>query len=253
LIICQTFQLHDEKRKREDLRRILLDVSTIKANEILSDICVVQSESRDKFIVKSKKIAKESTRLVTFIKSKKTMKESISFATSIEKTHREKRRQFENESTIQTKRFKRDELVEKDEKSVIHVFDDSDVKFRKTRAQTRKKILKELKNVIAVEKQKIEKLENESQTFKKSFTMSDELTARSSKKQTSKSTSFVKSTSVFEKRLTIFKDSKSQSLAQNEHDVLITSFNVLATEFFTMNEAVIKLRKTRNINAFLTI
>jgi hypothetical protein len=202
MIICQTFQLHDEKRKREECRRIILEVSTIKTNESLSDVCVNQSEfeSRVKIDKNSKnqklvKITKKHRRLIT----------------SIEKTHREKRRQFENEFTTQTKRFKRDESFEKNEKSVIHVFDESDVKLKKTRTQTRKKILQELKNVITIEKKRIEKLNNESQTLKKSFIMLNALTTRSSKKQTSKFTNFVKSTSVFEKRLTIFKDSKSQS------------------------------------------
>ncbi len=113
LIIYQTFQLHDEKKKRENLRRIFFDVLTIKTNEILSDISVVQSKSRDKFIVKFKKIAKELTRFVTSIKFNKTAKKLIFFATSIEKFHREKRRQFENEFTIQTKRSNATNLSKK--------------------------------------------------------------------------------------------------------------------------------------------
>jgi predicted SprT family Zn-dependent metalloprotease len=67
LIIYQTFQLHDQKRKRKDFRRFFLDVSIIKANEILSDICVVQLKTRDKLIIKLKKIAKESPRFVTLV------------------------------------------------------------------------------------------------------------------------------------------------------------------------------------------
>jgi hypothetical protein len=67
LIIYQIFQLHDEKKKREDLRRFFFDVSIIKANEILNDIFVVQSKARDKLIIKLKKIAKESIRFVTSV------------------------------------------------------------------------------------------------------------------------------------------------------------------------------------------
>jgi hypothetical protein len=65
----------------------------------------------------------------------------------------------------------------------MHVFDESNVEFRKIRVQTWKKILQKLKNVITIEEQKIEKFtNNEFQTFKKSITMLNELTTISSKK-----------------------------------------------------------------------
>jgi hypothetical protein len=71
LIIYQIFQLHDEKKKRENLRRLFFDVLIIKVNEILSDIYVVQSKTRDKliikFIIKFKKTTKKSIRFVTFV------------------------------------------------------------------------------------------------------------------------------------------------------------------------------------------
>jgi hypothetical protein len=53
------------------------------------------------------------TRFVTSIKFNKTAKKLIFFATSIEKFHREKRRQFENEFTIQTKRSNATNLSKK--------------------------------------------------------------------------------------------------------------------------------------------
>jgi hypothetical protein len=184
LIICQIFQLHDEKRKRKNLRRILLDVSTIKANEILSDICVVQSKTRDKFIVKFKKIAKESTRFVTFIKFTKSAKEFIRFitliakiakefirlSTSIKESIREKRRNSEDDQSFHQKRFKRDES-ENDEEIINLKFDEFDVKFRKTRSQIRKKILKKFKEII----DKSEKHRNDSKTIAKNSIMSSVL------------------------------------------------------------------------------
>jgi hypothetical protein len=41
-LICQTYQLHGEEGEREDLRRVIPGVPTIKANEVLGDVCVVQ-------------------------------------------------------------------------------------------------------------------------------------------------------------------------------------------------------------------
>ncbi len=104
IVICQIFQLHDDERKRKKLRRIIFEVSTIKINESLSDVCVNQSEFESRV-----KIDRDS-------KSQKHVKiteKSRRFATSIEKIHREKCRQFENEFTTQTKRLKRDEFFEK--------------------------------------------------------------------------------------------------------------------------------------------
>jgi hypothetical protein len=251
LVICQTFQLHGEEGEREGLRRTLPGVPTIKANEVLGDICVVQPEPRGKPTAKPKKTAEEPARPATPTKPKKTTEEPAPPATPTEETHRGKRRQSEDEPTIQTKRPKRGELAGKDGKPVIHVSDDSDVEPRKTRAQTRKEILKELEDAIAAGEQETEELGNEPQTPKKPFTMSGGLTARSPKEQTPKSTSSAKPTPVSGKRLTVFKDPEPQPPAQDEHDVLITSFNALAAEFFTMNEAVIELRETRDIGAFL--
>jgi hypothetical protein len=90
LIICQIFQLHDEKKERKDFRQFFFDVSIIKVNEILSDICVVQSKARDKLIIKF------------IIKLKKTSKESIRFVTSMQ--IRSKRRNSKK-NTKSTKAF----------------------------------------------------------------------------------------------------------------------------------------------------
>jgi hypothetical protein len=48
IIICQTYQLHDEKNERKNLRRVIFETSTIKINEVFNDICVIQSKSRVK-------------------------------------------------------------------------------------------------------------------------------------------------------------------------------------------------------------
>jgi hypothetical protein len=40
MIIYQAFQLHDEKKKRKKFRRIILEISIIKINESLNDVCV---------------------------------------------------------------------------------------------------------------------------------------------------------------------------------------------------------------------
>jgi hypothetical protein len=184
LIICQIFQLHDEKKKRKDLRRILLDVSTIKANEILSDICVVQSKTRDKLIVKLKKSAKESIRFVTSIKFTKSAKEFIRLITSIAKIAKEfillstsikestrgKRRNSKNDQSRHQKRSKRDES--ENEKEIINLkFEKFDVKLRKTRVQTRKEILKKLKKIIDAS----EKSQNNSKIMTKDSVMSSAL------------------------------------------------------------------------------
>jgi hypothetical protein len=115
LIIYQTFQLHDEKRERENLRRFFFDVSIIKINEILNDICVVQLKARDKLIIKFKKIAKKSIRFVTFVQIR---------------TKRRNSKKIQN----QQKRIKRSEAFNA-EKEVINLkMNDFDVKFRKTRS-----------------------------------------------------------------------------------------------------------------------
>jgi hypothetical protein len=142
LIICQTFQLHDEKKKRKDLRRFLFDVSIIKVNEILSDICVVQSKARDKFIIK------------LIIKLKKTAKESIRFVTFVQ--IRSKRRNSKKEQN-QQKRFKRSEVLNINEEVINLKTNEFDVKSRKTRSQTRRKIIKKLEITISFKKLKTSK------------------------------------------------------------------------------------------------
>ncbi len=144
MIICQIFQLHDEKKKRKNLRRFLFDVLIIKANEILNDICVVQSKARDKFIIKFKNIVEESIRFVTSVQI------------------REKRR---NSKKIQNqqKRIKRNEILNI-EKEVINLkTNEFDVESRKTRFQIRRKIIKELETAISIK---------EFKTSKKTYIMS---------------------------------------------------------------------------------
>jgi hypothetical protein len=113
LINFQTFQLHDEKREREDLRRFFFDVSIIKINEILSDICVVQSKARDKLIIKF------------IIKFKKTTKELTRFVTSVQ--IRLKRRNSKKEQN-QQKRFKRNEVFNINEEVINLRTNEFDVK-----------------------------------------------------------------------------------------------------------------------------
>ncbi len=269
LIICQIFQLHDEKRKRKNLRRILLDVSTIKANEILSDICVVQSKTRDKFIVKFKKIAKESTRFVTFIKFTKSAKEFIRFitliakiakefirlSTSIKESIREKRRNSEDDQSFHQKRFKRDES-ENDEEIINLKFDEFDVKFRKTRSQIRKKILKKFKEII----DKSEKHRNDSKTIAKNSIMSsvlqNSITSMSKHKKSvsteKKIRKFVITTSQSHRELrtyTFIDEQKEQF--KTEMKLLITTLEIYQKVFWNLNDEVAKLIIERQLKSFL--
>lgn len=52
------------------------------------------------------------------------------------------------------------------------------------------------------------------------------------------------------KNCLVFEDPEPETPKSEDDEVLITSFNVLAAQFFTMNEAVAELRETRKINAF---
>jgi hypothetical protein len=173
IIICQTYQLHDEKNERKDFRRVILETSTIKINEVFDDIYVIQSKSRVKNSRKIKninfiKIAKEFIRFITSIV--KIAKEFILFSTSIKESIREKRRNSKNDQSRHQKRFKRDES--KNEKEIINLeFEESDVKSRKTRAQTRKEILKKLKKIIDA----LEKSQNNSKIMTKNSIMSNAL------------------------------------------------------------------------------
>lgn len=143
IIICQIYQLHDEEKKRKELRRIISEVSTIKINESFDDICVIQSRLEPRA-----KIDK-NTKSHKFVK---ITKQSRRFVTLVEKLNREKRRQFKNEIITQSKRLKCDEFFEKDEEIIFHVFDESNIESRKTRVQTRRKIFQELKKIITIEK-----------------------------------------------------------------------------------------------------
>jgi hypothetical protein len=141
IVICQTFQFHDEKKKRKEFRKNLFNVFTIKTNEVLNEIYVVQSKSRDKRRdEKSIKITKErSNRFIT-----KIAKNQSQFITSQTKEIREKRKNSKDDSQSQNKRQKRDkndEIIDLKNKKF-------DVASRKTRFQIRRKILKKLKNVI---------------------------------------------------------------------------------------------------------
>ncbi len=154
IVICQIFQLHDEKRKRKKFRKNLFDVFTIKTNEILNEVCVVQSESRDKCrdektIKTSKersnrfttKIAKNESQLTT-----KIAKNQSQLITSQTEETREKREISKDDSQSHNKRHKRDKNDE-----VIDLENEKfDIASRKTRSQIRRKILKKLKNVINV-------------------------------------------------------------------------------------------------------
>jgi hypothetical protein len=162
IVICQTFQLHDEKRKRKKLRENLFDVFTIKTNEVLNKVCVVQSKLRDKRRdEKSIKITKErSNRLTT-----KIAKDQSQLITSQTEEIREKRRNSKDDSQSQNKRHKRDKNDE-----VIDLENEKfDVASRKTRSQTRRKILKKLKNVINASN------ENDQTIIAKNSTMFDVL------------------------------------------------------------------------------
>jgi hypothetical protein len=173
IVICQIFQLHDEKKEREELRKNLLDVLTIKTNEILDEICVVQSKSRDKHrdektIKTSKersnrfttKIAKNESQLTT-----KIAKNQSQFITSQTEESREKRKNSKDDSQSHNKRHKRDKNDE-----VIDLENEKfDVASRKTRSQTRRKILKKLKNVINASN------ENDQTIIAKNSTMFDAL------------------------------------------------------------------------------
>ncbi len=135
IIICQTYQLHDEKNERKNLRRVIFETSTIKINEVLDDICVIQSKSRVKNNreIRNINFIKIAKKLIHFITSiVKIAKEFILFSTSIKESIHEKRRNSENDQSRHQKRFKRDES--KNEKKIINLeFEESDVKFRKKR------------------------------------------------------------------------------------------------------------------------
>ncbi len=143
IVICQTFQLHDEKKERKKFRKNLFNVFTIKTNEVLNEICVMQSKSRDKRRdEKSIKITKErSNRFTT-----KIAKDQSQFITFLTKEIREKRKNSKDDSQSQNKRHKRD----KNDKVIDLKNEKFDVASRKTRFQTHRKILKKLKNVINV-------------------------------------------------------------------------------------------------------
>jgi hypothetical protein len=173
IVICQIFQLHDEKRERKEFRKNLLDVFTIKTNEILNEVCVVQSKSRDKRRdEKTIKTSKErSNRLTTKIAKNelqlttKIAKNQSQFITSETEEIREKRRNSKDDSQSHNKRHKRDKNDE-----VIDLKNEKfDVASRKTRSQIRRKILKKLKNVINASN------ENDQTVIAKNSTMFDVL------------------------------------------------------------------------------
>jgi hypothetical protein len=108
----------------------------------LSDIYVVQSKARDKFI------------MIFIIKLKKTSKESIRFVTFVQ--IRSKRRNLKKEQD-QQKRFKRNEVFNINEEIVDLRTNKFDVKSRKTRSQIRKKIIKKLEIAMSIKKFKTSK------------------------------------------------------------------------------------------------
>ncbi len=58
IIICKTYQLHDEKNEREKLRQILANILTMKANKKLNKKCVNQNSIKKSTFKKSQKIEK---------------------------------------------------------------------------------------------------------------------------------------------------------------------------------------------------
>jgi hypothetical protein len=122
----------------------------------------VQSESRDKRRdEKSIKITKERLNRLTT----KIAKNQLQFITSQTKETREKRKNSKNDSQSHNKRHKRDKNDE-----VIDLKNEKfDVASRKTRFQTRRKILKKLKNVINASN------ENDQTIIAKNSTMFDVL------------------------------------------------------------------------------
>jgi hypothetical protein len=192
----------------------------------LSDICVVQSKARDKFIIKFiiklKKTANESTRLVTSVQT------------------RSKRRNSKKEQD-QQKRFKRSEALNINEEVVNLKTNEFDVKSRKTRSQTRREIIKKLEIAIFVK---------EFKTSKKTYIMSKILQLESHH-HTSIFSSFVKNTSDFENKLIVFSIAKSKNSRKKEDDAMIMTFNFSTDRFFMINDAITKLQKTKEIDKFL--
>jgi hypothetical protein len=116
-----------------------------------------------------------------------------------------------------------------------------DVKSRKTRSQTRKKIIKKLKIAISIKKLK---------TSKKTYIMSKILQFESHH-HTSIFSNFVKNTSDLENRLIVFSIAKSKNSRKKEDDAMIMTFNFLRNQFFMINDAITKLQKTEEIDKFL--
>ncbi len=258
IIICQTYQLHDEKSERKDLRRVIFETSTIKVNEIFDDICVIQSKSRVKNSKKIKNIkfiniAKEFTRFITSIA--KIAKEFILLSTSIKESTREKRRNSENDQSRHQKRSKRDES--KNEKEIINLkFEEFDVKLRKMRAQIRKEILKKLKKIIDAS----EKSQNNSKIMTKNSVMSsalqDSVTSLSkqreliSSEKKTRELTLKTSQSHKELRTYIFIDEQKEQL-KTEMKFLITTLEIYQKVFWDLDDEVAKLINERQLKSFL--
>jgi hypothetical protein len=257
IIICQTYQLHDEKNERKNLRRVIFETSTIKINEVLDDICVIQSKSRVKNSRKIKnikfiKIAKKLIRFITSIV--KIAKEFILFNTSIEESIREKRRNSKNDQSRHQKRSKRDQS--KNEKEIINLeFEESDVKFRKTRVQIRKEILKKLKKIIDASK----KSQNNSKIMTKNSIMSnalqDSVTSFSKQRKLisseKKTREFTLKTSQFHKELRtyIFINEQKEQF-KTEMKFLITTLEIYQKVFWDLDDEIAKLINERQLKSF---
>ncbi len=235
------------KRKKKKFRKNLFDVFTIKTNEVLNKICVVQSKSRDKRRdEKSIKITKKrSNRLTT-----KIAKDQLQFITFETEEAHEKRRNSKDDSQSHNKRHKRDKNDE-----VIDLENEKfDVASRKTRSQIRRKILKKLKNVINASN------ENDQTAIAKNLTMfdvlQDSITSISKSKKlafiSKKIVAIVAKTSKSNEELRIYNFiNEKEEQSKTKLKLTSTTIETYQRIFWNLNEELADLIKTKQLISFL--
>jgi hypothetical protein len=258
IVICQTFQLHGEEGEREGLRRNLPGVPTIKANEVLGEVCVVQPEPRDKRrggkTVKTPeerpdrpttKTAENEPQPTT-----KTAENQPQPTTPQTGESRGKRRNSEDDPQSHNKRHKRDT----DDEVIDLEGEESDVAPRKTRSQTRREILKELKNAIDASD------ENDQAAIAKNPTMSgalqDPTTPVSKPKEPAptpkKTAAVVVKTPKSNRGLRTYSfTNEEEEQPKTELELMGTAIETYQRVFWDLDEGLADLIKTKQLIPFL--
>ncbi len=144
IIICKTYQFHDEKNEREKLHRIFANISIVKANEKLNEECVNQNSIKKTILEKWQEIEKincDKCNTLDQIIDKRRQAKNIISKKSRKKLRNRKKSQIEELNSENSQRIFKNN-------SIISIFNESNVKSLKTRSRTRKIILKELKQAI---------------------------------------------------------------------------------------------------------